>query len=107
MSRWGSLDAEFRGSKYVNAEVITDWLPRGSEGGPEVRQMDEGVVWVEGRLRDVSDQETSPAVLAWFCKHAAAWSTSGRLTWEIDGGPRYRYEWRDGELHKLRGVLDL
>jgi hypothetical protein len=46
------------------------------------------------------------AVVAWFLG-VCEWATTGDLLWDLDNGPRYRYEWRDGTLRKLRGVLDL
>lgn len=112
MSQWGTLEAEFKrhnGSKMLSVEGVRgrpDWqpLPTGSESGPDVYERD-GSVRVSGRLRDVFDHEDSFAVLDWFVKNAR-WSESARLLWEIDNGPRYRYEWADGELRRLRGVLD-
>jgi len=101
MSQWGTLEARFVG-KYINPH---DGLPNGSESGPTISTHD-GAVYVEGRLRDMSDHD-SPAVLAWFvqtCTRGLA--DEAELTWDVDSGPRYRYEWRDDELRKLRGVLD-
>lgn len=101
MSQWATLEARFVG-KYINAEYE---MPKGSESGPTISTHD-GAVYVDGRLRDVSDFD-SPAVLAWFvqtCNDGLA--DEGDLLWDVDNGPRYRYEWRDGGLRKLRGILD-
>lgn len=113
MSRWGTLEAEFEGVKRWARDTIAHELgdrderaPTGSETGPSVHTSDAGTVDVSGRLRDVSDLETSPLVLAWFVRYAAA-SDRASLTWEIDDGPRYRYVYEEGELRKLTGVLDL
>lgn len=116
MSTWGTIDAHFTGDLGLIAEHAVKRVPTGSESGPKVEHIDadeaarysslsEG--WkVSGRLRDVSDLEHSPAVLAWFTA-VCSWSASeADLLWEIDGGPRYRYQWRDGELRRLRGVLE-
>jgi hypothetical protein len=108
MSWWGTLEAEFRGGNPSRDFIAAD-VPTGSESGPSVSTVDRDgapVVWVEGRLRDVDDTHTSPAVLAWFTAQAQ-WCDEADLLWELDAGPRYRYEWRDGELRKLKGVLDL
>jgi hypothetical protein len=62
---------------------------------------------VEGRLRDVDDFTTSPAVLSWFtnaCDHMLCSQAS--LMWEIDRGPRYRFEANGLTLTRVRGVLD-
>lgn len=110
MSTWGTIDAEFRGAgDYLKGNIERELEgrtgPTGSEGGPKVWEF-EGAICVDGRLRDVDDIEDSPAVLAWFTRHAR-WCDEAKLLWEIDGGPRYRYEFKDGALRKLKGVLDL
>ena len=101
MSTWGTLSAHFESDA---PEHLIREAPTGSEGGPNVHRSDTGEWWVEGRLRDVSDW-TSPRVLAWFCE-VCEWVKQADLLWEIDGGPRYRYEARAGEIVKLRGILD-
>lgn len=104
MSVWGQLDARFLGPY---ARVGEDDLPRGSEGGPNVHRKP-GEVWVEGNLRDVSDEVTSPLILAWFIKCAAYSAKCAELMWTVDGGPRYRYRITPEQgLAKLKGVLDL
>ena len=115
MSQWGTLDATFviADSGMLNAAVIRQEIteraihaPTGSEDGPGVYEPGENTVYVEGRLRDVSDAEDSPMVLAWFMSHVF-WCSEATLLWELDSGPRYRYEWKDRTLTKLKGVLDL
>jgi hypothetical protein len=104
MSVWGTLDARFSGGHIDRHWIETD-LPTGSETGPHIHENRDGW-WVDGRLRDVSDL-TSPSVLAWFVRVCdMGMPDEAALMWEIDRGPRYRYEWRDGTLHKLRGILD-
>jgi hypothetical protein len=104
MSQWGTLEAHFKSGKLGPQKFeIEHALPTGSETGPTIYE-NKGGFWVSGRLRDVSDYD-SPAVLAWFIQ-AAQWAESGDLTWDIDGGPKYRYEWGDSGLTKLRGILD-
>lgn len=105
MSWWGTLEAEFKGGPINTAEVVADDAPQGSEHGVSIWDT-KGTIHVSGRLRDVTDVEDSAAVLAWFVKHAR-WSDHASLLWELDNGPRYRYEWHGGELHKLKGILDL
>jgi hypothetical protein len=108
MSQWGTLEASFvpwEGGATALLASVQDSVPTGSEDGPSVRER-EGVVYVYGRLRDVSDMADSFAVVAWFLG-VCEWATTGDLLWDLDNGPRYRYEWRDGTLRKLRGVLDL
>lgn len=85
MSRWGEIEAE---------------------SGPSFRVSDAGVVEVDGRLRDVTDLVDSPQVLAWFTRHAE-YADRATLVWELDSGPRYRYVYENGELTKLKGILDL
>lgn len=112
MSIWGEIDAEFVGlngwaKKAIKDEMVgrDERAPTGSETGPSVL-VHKGDVMVSGRLRDVTDVEDSPLVLAWFTR----WACQGEratLTWELDHGPRYRYVYEDGELRKLKGVLDL
>lgn len=104
MSQWATLEARFSG-EHVGEWLVADGLPTGSESGPSVSQHD-GAWHVDGRLRDVSDLD-APAALAWFarvCEHGIA--DEADMMWDLDSGPRYRYEWRAGELRKLRGVLD-
>lgn len=114
MSWWGTLEAAFKASNLVTVTSVMHGVPTGSESGPKAELLGtEGPVvfreypevHVTGRLRDVSDYN-SPAVLAWFLQAAryAEWAT---LVWDVDSGPRYRYEWRDNQLTKLKGVLDL
>jgi hypothetical protein len=113
VSRWGTLEASFNTrSTLPDADTIRAELesrdpiaPTGSEDGPSVHGDKDGI-YVQGRLRDVCDDEDSAKVLAWFVRHAR-WCESATLLWDLDGGPRYRYEWRDGGLRKLKGVLDL
>lgn len=114
MSQWGTIDATFKASDggMLSADTIRHELerrevlaPTGSEDGPAVHEGEPGTIWVEGRLRDVTDTETSPMVLAWFMHHAQ-WCEEAELLWDLDRGPRYRYEWKNGELTRLRGVLD-
>jgi hypothetical protein len=78
-------------------------MPTGSESGPTIHDL-EGETWVEGRLRDVTDWD-APAALAWFLD-VCEWCDEAYLTWDLDRGPKYRYEWRNREVRKLRGVLD-
>lgn len=113
---WGQIEATFSGPQwpepdpegwrvYVQRELPLD----NSEEALHVNLLDaEGgpYVYVYGRSRGVADQVDSPAVLAWFVKHADGCHAAD-LVWEIDDGPRYRYVWEKGELRKLRGVLDL
>lgn len=101
MSQWASIDARFVG---LNGWNVEEGMPRGSESGPTVHLLKGGETWVEGRLRDVSDWD-APAALAWFVK-LCEWCDEADLTWDLDSGPRYRYEWRNGTLTKLRGILD-
>lgn len=100
MSQWATLDARFVG---LRGGDVTDGMPTGSESGPTVHER-KGETWVEGRLRDVNDHD-APAALAWFLRFCQ-WCDEADFMWDLDNGPRYRYEWRDGELTKLRGVLD-
>lgn len=102
MSLWGTIDARFVGGTRAQIE---QGLPTGSENGPTVSESDDGEIYVHGDLRDVDDSD-SPAVLAWFVEASRHKVTFATLRWELGNGPRYRYEWRDGELVKLRGVLD-
>lgn len=110
MSQWGSLDAEFRG-EHVSLETIAGEFkdreaPTGSEDGPSV-SLHDGAVCVDGRLRDVSDEEDSFAVLAWFTKHCY-WADEATLVWDLDRGPKYRYRYTRVEgLERIKGVLDL
>ena len=119
MSTWGTLHSAFTpGLEHLGGRpVITvegferelerrDALaPTGSEEGTKVRGLEDGSIIVAGRLRDVSDTKDSPMILAWFV-HNARWCERASLMWEVDLGPRYRFEWHDGQLHRLRGVLD-
>jgi len=107
MSTWGTLDAEFHFGVPRDIAYAIEGVPTGSETGPNIGVLDDGArTWVEGRLRDVDDIQ-SPIVLGWFAKvcimtHPAR----ATLLWEIDRGPRYRYEWDGHQIIKLRGVLD-
>jgi len=104
MSQWGTLDAHFTpGSIGPQKHDVERDMPTGSESGPAIHESNGGF-WVEGRLRDVNDHD-SPTVLAWFLR-ACAWANSADLTWDLDDGPKYRYEWDGSRLSKLRGVLD-
>lgn len=114
MSQWGGIHAKFtpsHGATRGLADRLRTELeerralaPTGSENGPEVHEVNESVS-VYGRLRDVNDSEDSAMVLAWFVHHAR-WCSWADLTWELDSGPRYRFEWRNGTLTRLKGVLD-
>lgn len=106
MSTWGTLTAEFDSVQW-GADLdrwAREGMPTGSEYGPSVFVKSDDVVVVDGRLRDVSDMD-SPAVLAWFVSRCE-WSKSAYLTWDVDRGPRYRYVYKDGQVVKLRGILD-
>jgi hypothetical protein len=103
MSSWATLDAHFEVGAGLDEQIVREDLPTGSESGPDVYVGMTG--WrAKGRLRDVDDND-SPAILAWFLR-VAQWSDRAELVWDVDDGPRYRYVWRDGELTKLRGILD-
>jgi hypothetical protein len=110
VSQWGSIDAEFRG-EHVSLELIAGEFedreaPTGSEDGPAISEHG-GTVYVDGRLRDVSDEEDSFAVLAWFTKHCH-WADEATLLWDLDRGPKYRYRYtREGGMERTKGVLDL
>lgn len=114
MSCWGTIDATFKpgDNRSVSVEGLNSefeergfHVPTGSEEGPKARILVGNGIWVEGRLRDVSDLEDSPVVLAWFVRHAL-YCDEATLTWEIDGGPRYQWVCKDGILTRLRGVLE-
>jgi len=111
MSTWGEIDATFKGLDDFDHNELGHEInerdpraPTGSESGPVVSNV-QGYTYVSGRLRDVRDDEDSPLVLAWFVRYARL-ADSASMTWEIDDGPRYRYVYTDGELRKLKGVLD-
>lgn len=116
MSWWGSIEANFTARDEDDAKNIAACIareieerepgaPTGSERGPLVMQSGNGIA-VEGNLRDVDDAQDSPLVLAWFMQHAR-WLDEAYLMWDLGStGPRYRWEWRNGELIKLKGVLD-
>ncbi len=110
MSMWASLEASFTFEKPADERVLDTvavHMPTGSESGPSAR-IYEGEVYVTGRMRDTDDTD-SPEVLAWFVGLCANWpyATKATLTFDVDSGPRYRYEWADGKLTKLKGILDL
>lgn len=122
MSSWGSIDATFHidppEMRAALAEELSEAIeqrdsqtPTGSEGGPNVHDLEESrTVWVEGNLRDMHDLEDSPMVLAWFvgvCTSVIHAPYLATLMWEIQGGPRYFYEWDGRELKRVRGVLDV
>jgi hypothetical protein len=103
MSSWGILDARFAPAFDYKPTNI----PTGSESGPTAYKDQSNENWyVCGHLRDVYDVPDSIAILAWFVDQASSNCNEADLMWEIVGGPRYRYEWRDNRLTKIRGVLD-
>lgn len=124
MSSWGQIDAEFYNDDDGMRARLTENLtrsveerdggcPTGSESGPNVynRGVDSGTksVWVEGSLRGMDDTD-SPSVLAWFvetCKDVYSPAYYATLTWEITEGPRYRFQWQEGKLTRLKGMLDV
>lgn len=105
MSTWGTLEAQFAASDdLITEDLVMQNVPTGSETGPSCHLI-KGTLYVRGRLRDVDDLD-SPEVLAWFLSICQWNPETASLVWDVDDGPRYRYEWRDGGLRKLRGVLD-
>lgn len=108
MSIWGSIDASFEGDQLqLSEDDLRRGMPTGSEEGPRAH-VDGHNVWVDGRLRDVTDMADSPAVLAWFASVCEGFGRvdHAELMWEIDGGPRYRWQFDSNGLRRLRGVLD-
>lgn len=117
MSQWATLSATFithsPGTSLatrirLELERRDRLAPTGSEEGPEVRTYDTDPckVVVTGRLRDMTDFPDSHVVLAWFVL-TATHCRSATLLWDIDYGPRYRYELpENGKLTRLQGVLD-
>src|SRR5438309_1240450 len=104
MSHWGDLAVVLyyttRPSQYV-----LDAMARTVPGGSEIRIYDGDTpveLFAGGRLRDVTDYD-SPGMLVWFLDQCTRYPhpVRGTLTIDIDNGPRYRYAWEDGALHKL------
>ncbi len=121
MSWWGTLDAYFLdcASPFVHATALLEGCPQGTEYGLIAREEGEKTYSVSGRLRDVNDERDSTRALAWFTDQIEQLlPREASLTFELDGtpgeklanvpvaGPRYRYVWQDGELTRLKGVLD-
>lgn len=102
MSYWGTLEARFKWG--ASRSDVTSGMPTGSEGGADFITDIDGYDLISGRLRDVNDMD-SFAVVAWFAKHCI-WSVEASLMWELDDGPRYRFEWDGVHLRRLRGLLD-
>lgn len=126
MSQWGEINAEFYGHpEYLTIEHVAGGdaggrCPHGSEiaydsheGIHDIGLVKKGehkgerYIGVTRRLRGVYDQEDSFAVLAWWTSTCIFHVYHSTLTWELDSGPRYRYVYEQGQITKLRGVLDL
>jgi hypothetical protein len=100
---WTHLSATFEG--LAEDDHMVDEHPTGSETGPTVYKSGKNLC-VDGSLRDFDDHD-APSALAWFLRvcdlHVPR---SASLTIDVGDGPRYRYRWTNGQLTKLRGVLD-
>ncbi len=120
MSDWAQIDAHFHidppaprarlaGQILKDIEERDPGMPTGSEDGPSVHDLKSSrAVWVQGNLRDFVDGADAALVLAWFtrlCRGSETYLAYCTLTLG-EGGPRYRWEWKQGELLWLKGELE-
>jgi hypothetical protein len=116
MSQRASVEATFEWrdsySEYALSQIKHHVEGRYTYFGKDVRtypDTDKKFISVSGRMRDFTDF-CSPGLLAWFvdlCTNVLVAPDIAGLTIDIDFGPRYRYTWVDGNLTKLKGILDL